>query len=372
VNSLPLLHLAGTPYEQGVRHGQALRDQIAHNLAVYFARFEREAKLPRAETLRRAARYLAALDGLAPDYAAGLRGIAAGAAADLTAIAALNVRYELLYYQFGINALAAPRRTPAPDGCTALAVRPAASANSHLLLGENWDWIPETAGALVQTVEPDGLETLAFTEAGIFGGKIGLNSAGLGLAINGLATTEDDWSRLRLPFHVRCHAILRARDIAAATAIVTSASRACSANFLIAQAPDQIVNLEAAPDKVASSVPEASCFCHTNHFLRPRALGVIEPPIERGLDSYDRLARMHTLLAGTQPIAVSDLQGYLRDHAGAPDAICRHPNLAEPAEERYATVASVIMDLHERQLWISDGPPCERRYQAVRLGGHVQ
>ncbi|MGN6564073.1 MAG: C45 family autoproteolytic acyltransferase/hydrolase [Thermomicrobiales bacterium] len=369
MSSLPLLHLTGTSYEQGVRHGQALRDQIAHNLAVYFARFEREVRLPRAETLRRAVRYLAALDNLAPAYAAGVRGIAAGAGADVAAIAALNVRYELLYYQFGVNALAAPRRAPMPDGCTAFAVRPAASATGHLLLGENWDWIPETTGALLHTVEPDGLETLTFTEAGIFGGKIGLNSAGLGLAINGLATTDDDWARLRLPFHARCHAILRSRDLAAATAVITGASRACSTNFLLAQAPDQVVNLEAAPEKIATSAPETGCFCHTSHFLRPRALGVIEPPIERGLDSYDRLDRMQTLLASKQPIAVGDLQHYLRDHAGAPDAICRHPDPAEPTEERYATVVSVIMDLHERVLWISDGPPCERPYQEVRLGG---
>ena len=39
--------------------------------------------------------------------------------------------------------------------------------------------------------------TLAFTEAGIFGGKIGLNSAGLGLAINGITTVDDDWAPAR-------------------------------------------------------------------------------------------------------------------------------------------------------------------------------
>ncbi len=53
----------------------------------------------------------------------------------------------------------------------------------------------------------DGLRTLSFTEAGIFGGKIGLNSAGLGLTVNGLTTTDDDWSRLSKPFHVRCYEI---------------------------------------------------------------------------------------------------------------------------------------------------------------------
>ena len=36
---------------------------------------------------------------------------------------------------------------------------------------------------MLHTLEPGGLETLSFTEAGIVGGKIGLNSLGLGLTI---------------------------------------------------------------------------------------------------------------------------------------------------------------------------------------------
>jgi hypothetical protein len=60
---------------------------------------------------------------------------------------------------------------------------------------------PEVRGALLHTIEPDGMKTLGFTEAGIFGAKIGLNSAGIGLVINGMTTTDDDWSRLSLPFH---------------------------------------------------------------------------------------------------------------------------------------------------------------------------
>src|SRR5205823_1340688 len=105
-------------------------------------------------------------------------------------------------------------------------------------------------GAVLHTQEPDGLETLGFTEAGIIGAKLGLNSAGLGLTINGLLTTSDDWSRRVTPFHVRCYEILRQRDLDSAVKIVTNQRRACSANFLIAQAPDRAVDIEAAPDTI--------------------------------------------------------------------------------------------------------------------------
>src|SRR5207248_6340613 len=164
-----------------------------------------------------------------------------------------------------------------PDGCTSFGVLPEAAANGHLLLGENWDWIPEVLGAVLHTREPDGLETLSFTEAGIVGGKIGLNSSGLGLAINGLLSTADDWSRLQSPFHLRCFDILRQRSFEAAKAIVTSTPRACSTNFLIAQTPDHVVDVEAAPESVRELGAIGGCAVHANHFLDPEQLEVVEP-----------------------------------------------------------------------------------------------
>ncbi len=59
--SLPIVYLHGTPYEQGRQHGAALKERIAHNLALYFARFAGEVRLARGEVLARAQRYLAVL-----------------------------------------------------------------------------------------------------------------------------------------------------------------------------------------------------------------------------------------------------------------------------------------------------------------------
>lgn len=227
--SLPVLHLRGAPYEQGLHHGKELKPRIADNLRIYFDRFQGEGKVSRPEVLERAGRYLKAIQVHNHDYFENLCGIADGSGLDLDELAALNVRYEILYYQFGVNALA--------DGCTAFAIMPHVSANGHLLLGQNWDWIPQVQGAVLHTVEADGLETVSFTEAGIVGGKIGLSSTGLGLAINGMTTTDDDWSRLSKPFHLRCYEILRSRSFEAAIRVITDSDRACSANFLLAQIP---------------------------------------------------------------------------------------------------------------------------------------
>jgi isopenicillin-N N-acyltransferase-like protein len=358
--TLPVVHVDGDAFEQGRQHGVALRDQIAHNLDVYFDRFLREGQLEAGEARERAARYIPLLN--THPYFDALRGMADGSGLSVLDLLVLNVRYELLYYQYGVCGLGA-----GPDGCTSFAILPAASANSHLLLGQNWDWIPEVKGAVLHTREADGFETLTFTEAGIVGGKIGLNSAGLGLAINGLVATADDWSRLVTPFHVRCYEILRRRSLSDAADVIGHERRACSANFVLAQSPDVAVDIEAAPDSVREIAPDEDLLVHSNHFADPPKLGVVEPVIERRPHSYWRQDRLRTLLEARAPVSLGDLEVSLRDHDHYPDSVCRHENRDDPPEEWCITVTSAIMDLEERSLRLTDGPPCEHLYEGYSL-----
>jgi isopenicillin-N N-acyltransferase-like protein len=338
----------------------ALGDQIAHNLAIYFDRLQGEGQLSPEEARARAARYLTVIEGHA--YREALYGLAAGSGQPFTDLLVLNVRYELLYYQYGVCGV-----TGRPDGCSSFAVLPAASINGHTLLGQNWDWIPDVKGAVLHTRELDGLETLTFTEAGIVGGKIGLNSAGLGLAINGLVTTADDWARVEQPFHSRCYDVLRCTSLADAVAAISRGSRPCSANFLLAQAPDQTVCIEAAPATVRELAPTADTLVHSNHFLDPAALGVKEPVIERRPHTYWRQDRLQALLTAGVPVSVADLEVILRDHDHYPDGLCRHENREDPPEEWYVTVTSAIMDLEDRSVRLTDGPPCEHMYQRFQI-----
>jgi isopenicillin-N N-acyltransferase-like protein len=362
VNGLPMIELTGNTFEQGWRHGRALRDAIAANLRLYTDRFERELRLPIQEVWQRALRYARAIADQNPDYAAGMRGIAEGAGVDFAAIAALNVRYEL-FYQFFREYDGGIRK---PDGCTAFALLPSETSDGHLLLGENWDWICGVRGAILRTVEPDGHRRLVFTEAGIFGGKIGFNSAGLALLINGLSSTDDDWSRLRRPFHVRCYEILSARTLRAAQAVIASEERAGSANFLLAQTPDQVINIEAAPAALAISSCAGGCLVHANHFTDPAALGIVERQIERCPHSNWREARLRELLA-VRPQSLAQVQSALRDHVNYPYSICFHIDPTDPPEEHYETVASIIIDLTAGILYATNGPPCTYPYLQYTL-----
>jgi len=373
--SLPVVKLTGTPYEQGTTHGRELKNRIAHNLEVYFERFAREVGLPRAEVLGIAGQYAKAIARQNPDYHAQMRGVSDGSGFAFDEIAALNVRYEILYYQFGKlateseeaakGALNAEGRA---DGCTAFAALGRATKTGHLLMGQNWDWIPDVQGAVLHTHDNDNHETLAYTESGIIGAKIGFNSVGIGLAINGMTTTADDWSRLAKPFHVRCFEILRARRFDDAIRVITDEARSCSTNFLVAQTPDRVMDIEAAPDKVnLLSCDEAGCLTHANHFVAPDALGVEEAPNERRIYSRRRQARLRELLGERMPLTVENIQDALKDTQDDPFGVCRHRNLEEPPEMHYTTVTAVVMDLDARTLYLTDGPPDEAPFQTVTM-----
>jgi isopenicillin-N N-acyltransferase-like protein len=352
-------------------HGEALREEIRHNVELYLNRFLTDARLERAEVDRRGAAYLEVFARESPDYRETMEGIAEASGRTLAEIAMLNARYEILY-----SAYSAIGMEEAAGGCTAFAASRAVTTDGHLRIGQSWDWIPDVRGALLE-ITSNGLRILAFTEAGIAGGKIGMNSAGIGLVINGLLSHLDDWSRLGTPFHLRTARILGSRTFEEATAHATAGVHGVSANFLIARGrgrspgvdPDgraaasdgQIVDLETSPAGWVSLDPTAGTLAHANHFLQPERLSLWQPLREERSSTYQRCTRMEQLLAGraeSERLSASDLEDFLRDHEGHPDSICRHPNPHLPPDERTETVFAVVMDLDALEMRYAGGPPC--------------
>lgn len=374
--NFPLLDLRGSPREQGETQGRLLRREILQNIEVYYRRFQEEVGLTPEEVARRTRAYEPVLQTESPSYWEGLLGIARGSGIEIGDVAMLNVRYELLYDRHS--------KTTVGGGCTGFALAASRTEERRLILAQNWDWIPEVRCALLRSVDERGFTILSFTEAGIFGGKIGFNSQGLGLAINGLNSTEDEWSRLQKPFHVRCHEILRSASVEEARRVVTDGERTCSANFLLAQAGEEpapaasapsradrgaerLLDLESAPRCVGRHEATDGRIVHTNHFVDPRALGVTEPEADLHPCTHSRKERMERLLGSERAFSREDLRSFLRDHEGTPGSICRHPDPASPSWDRYATVASIVMDLTEREMEICPGLPCQGDYARISL-----
>jgi isopenicillin-N N-acyltransferase-like protein len=370
---LAFLHLAGSPLDCGRAHGRGARPAIAENVALYLRRFQEDGRVDRDEIWRRASAYLQIIERETPAYAAEMRGIAEGARQDLLDIVAVNVRYEILYTEFVRIGLERELATFGAGGCTAFAVLPSRSSNGHLLIGQNWDWIPGVRGAVVAAHRQGLPESLGFTEAGIAGAKIGVNGAGIGLAINGLVTDKDSWSRLRKPFHVRCWEVLASRTLPDALRAVSGSERACSANFVVGAAGStaEVVDIETAPDSEYRLSPEDGLLVHANHFTHPDAGGLRQPLADDRPSTFHRHARMQQLLGEAtdkgRKVRVEDLKEILRDHDQTPNSICRHVDGMQPPNFRYETVVSAILDVDAREMFIASGPPCTARYRRYSL-----
>jgi isopenicillin-N N-acyltransferase like protein len=369
---LPLLTLKGSPRQIGYEHGKKARPEIEHNLKVYFQRFKSETELSHDVAVSRAAKFLEVISKVSPEYAETMKGVAAGSSQELLDITALNVRYELMYSQFSKIGL---KPMPKTFGCTAFATVPTAVENGHLIMAQNWDWIPEVEGLFLKVRNENGLDTLSFTEAGVVGGKIGLNSEGLGLLINGIVSSKDDWARLKKPFHVRCWEILRSKTLGRAARIIAQGQRNCSANFILGQQKiarsGTVVDIETAPEAVCELRPDRGAVAHTNHFSNPKMLGVRQVLDEERLSTLQRYRRIQTLLDGSvrvgRKLGLAEVKSMLRDHYGKPESVCRHSNMKLPEYERYETVVSVIMDLRDRKMWATTGTPCSTEYQSISL-----
>ena len=349
---------SGTTYEQGLAHGETLRESIEKNIDIYLTRFDREAGICKQDLLVNAGIYMNKLRGQSPEYVSAMNGIAESSNREILEIAMLNLRYELLYYALGKIYM-----DESVDGCTSFALLPEASQNNHVVMGQNWDWIPDMDCVLVTSTDRDGLRRTSFTEAGIFAGKPGMNSEGVGLAVNGMCSTSDNWARFHKPFHLRCYEILRSRTMDDALDVLTDSPRSCTGNFIIGGAPHGAVDIELAPDSLRSIDPDNGVLVHTNHFRNPNKIDATEPPNPRRHLSEFRQVHMERLLDEQKPLDVKSIQEILGDHENHPQSLCRHRDNMIPESQHIITKTSMIMDLEDQKIWLSFGQPCKNDFK---------
>jgi isopenicillin-N N-acyltransferase-like protein len=364
MGDFPLIEVRGEPFERGQQYGAQAAELIRSNLEGYFLLFQHATGLTPPGVLEKAREYLEPAQEYAPHLVDEMRGIAQGAGVSLDEVLALNCRTEIL--SVGAVPLRKGECTACQGECTALFVAPEFTANGQALLAQNWDWADVLRGGqvLLRVQRPSEPKTvLTLTEAGQVG-KIGLNSAGVGVCLNFL---RHDQRRLGAPLHLMLREALESPRLSLATAAVYRARRADAGNFLLAHAQGEAVSLEATPADVGVLHTEGGLLVHTNHFITPR--------LQEGdtgiLDStstelrYNRALQVLRVHLGA--ITVETLQEVLRDHFHRPNSICRHPDLALPEIERTATLASVIMNLCTGEMHVIGGEPCQGEHHTLTI-----
>ena len=350
-----------TPHERGVIHGEQFSDEIAANVDRYLDRFAHN-DITEAQALEHADRYVPLIEDGSPSYAAEMRGVAEGSGLALELVVLVNVRYELLFSVFAEQATGREGRTDAvPDGCTSFGVQPAATATGRTYIGQNWDWIPDIEVFLMDIRRPDAPNALALTEAGLVGGKFGLNEHGIGFVVNGLVSENDGEEPYRKPTHIAHREILGADRFSDAVGAVVDHDSVCSGNVLIGHPEGELIDIERGPESAYYLYPEDHVLTHANHFEFDGGAEIGEQFVT---DSVCRSPRLRTLLerrAGD--IDRETLEEALRDHFNHPASICSHVDPDQPDHEIGQTNASAIMDLENRRMFLVGGPPCEGEYR---------
>lgn len=365
---IPALTVGEDPIERGLAHGRQFSAQIERNLQTYLQRFL-SSGLSHQAAMQEAQRWWDAMATQDPEYTAEMQGLAQGSGRSPQEIALLNARYEIAFQLFGKDATQSSRSAvEEADGCTTFGLLPEMSANGHVWLGQNWDWLAGVHGQnlVLRIIRRQKPSLICLTEAGIVGGKMGLNEHGLGLVENGLASSHDGRNPYSAPFHMRCRQVLDASRFDQAIAPIVSTRRTCSANFVVGSHEGEIIDFETSPDHHQMIFPQDGVVTHSNHFLTP---GHGESQMEKiSPSTLFRAHRMRQLLQRKrQPLTQADMQAAMADHFSHPHALCRHPDPTQPAPKQTMTTAAVLMDLTDRVMWVANGPPCSYAFHPFKL-----
>jgi isopenicillin-N N-acyltransferase like protein len=360
----------GTSYQRGRQYGRQAAARVRLSVQAYQQTFAHFAGWDWPAVRREALRFEAPIGEFRPAYLDELRGIADGADLDLADVLAINVRTEVMYSAKARQAPGTQTRLPAE--CSAFAVVPGPGQKIPAIIGQNWDWLLHSARTLValEVRQDDGPDFITVVEAGLLA-KTGMNAAGLGLVTNALVT-DADVGEPGLPYHVLLRAVLDCATVTDALGVLQAGPRASSANYLVAHASGTALDIEAAPGdftRLYPLFPEHGVLRHTNHFLAPgTGLARDNAPTDLALWAMPSSAiRLQRLMAAGTARTLDDFGALLADHADYPHSICAHPDPAAHPCEQTATIASVLMDLTAKHIWLAAGHPCQTPYEQLDI-----
>lgn len=323
----------------GHTHGSQARLQVSRTIAFYTGMFQDVAKLDWDHVRNVAMEYEPVLKQKWPRYLDEIQGLADGAGVELADIIACNVRTEIAFGLFS-------------DGCTALSWKPKGGGESWL--AQNWDWMEaQKDNLIIATISQPSLPTIKMvTEAGIIG-KIGLNSAGVGVCLNAIRIKGMDPTKL--PCHLGLRMVLESESRDEAVAKLEGYGIASACHMLVADATGG-VGLEWSSVEVQKCLMnDAGQVFHSNHYLceHPK----VGQDTNWLADSQYRVKRIEELAGQLKGTPTKDsLYDIFKDEENYPGAICRAQIEGKSGS---ASLFNIIMDLQAKRAEVTLGRPVE-------------
>jgi isopenicillin-N N-acyltransferase-like protein len=351
----PLIRVHGNSREMGRQIGSQTTNQVKHSLenakALMASAYE-SLQLTWKGAEIQASKYLPFAQERYPKVVEELRGIAEGADVSFEDVVVLNAMEAVT-----TDALHLTK-------CTSVGVNEQRTANGHVLLGHNEDWVPEDEPDvfIIHATPDDEPEFLAMTYGGLLP-NIGFNAAGIAQCCDSVYPSD---YRIGIPRVVLSRAILSSKTPADAIRHMLAPLRAAGYNHLLANDSGEMYNVEVSARRFAVLYAENGIITHTNHYL-DRTMQEIEEESDELICTRVRYFRAKRLLEQTNKHTIQTIQSLLRDHVNHPDSICNHAiNDADPLD-REKTITSLVMDLTSRQMHVAWGNPCVNQYHTYQL-----
>ena len=202
------------------------------------------------------------------------------------------------------------------------------------------------------TIEQVGKPTIKMiTEAGLIG-KIGLNSAGVGVCLNAIKAKGLDTTRL--PCHLGLRMVLESSSRAEAVEKLERYGIASACHMLVADATGGVGLEWSSVEHQKVQMNASKQVFHSNHYLVDHP-GIFDTNWLS--DSKFRVARIEELCKrlGYSP-KLADVAGVFKDEKNYPGSICRKQ---DPPDSDTATLFNIVMDLEKKTAAVTLGRPVE-------------
>jgi isopenicillin-N N-acyltransferase-like protein len=244
--------------------------------------------------------------------------------------------------------------------CTSMAVNNDRTADGHVLVAHNEDWLPEDEQDiyLIHAIPDDEPPYLAMTYGGLLP-NIGFNAA----CCDSVYPTD---SRIGTPRVVVSRAVLGARTLADAVRLTLIPQRAAGYNHVLVHESGELYSVEVSARRFGILYGEEGFIVHTNHYLDEKMQEIEYEPDEL-VSTRLRYFRALRMLKQNRAHTIKTLQAIQRDHLNFPNSICNHCTEDIDPLDREKTINSLIIDLTARAMHIAWGNPCENLYHTFYL-----
>jgi isopenicillin-N N-acyltransferase-like protein len=355
VPPIPLVRVAGNYEQMGGQIGEACVEQVRHSIQNARNLIEgayADLQLTWEGAIIQAKKYLPFAQECYPQYVRELEGMAEGAGVSFDDIMVVNAMEGVT-----MDALHLTR-------CTSMAVNEERTADGHVLVAHNEDWLPEDEQDvyLVHATPDDEPQFLAMSYGGLLV-NIGFNAAGIAQCCDSVYPKD---LRIGIPRVFLSRGVLAAENPEDAIRRTVLPHRAAGYNHLLVHDSGEQYNVEVSARRYAVLSGEDGLIMHTNHYLDYN-MQLVENEAEELIATRVRFFRAQRLLKQIPLHTLKTLKTIQRDHVNFPNSICNHCTDDIKPLDRQKTINALIIDLTAKTMHISWGNPCSSRYHTYYL-----